>query len=129
MSPRWEQTGERDLAVNDWHRLVLGDDADAMDVDLVGMCRICPKPLYMIEGSRAARKPCPWLKAICNELDIPAFRILYTETAPGTRIFSRFQVNQLAPIGSEKTMDEQGLIEEINLIRAQHLDECHGGSA
>lgn len=35
---RWEQTGERSLAFSQWHREKFSDDADAFDVDLMGIC-------------------------------------------------------------------------------------------
>jgi len=54
----------QDRTVQDWHRRMMPRDADAIDVDLVGVCRhsYCREPLYWIEATTNPNKPATILR-------------------------------------------------------------------
>jgi len=75
---RDELTGTRDLTFSRWHRRRFGDDATAIDVDLVGYCDPCGAPLYAIESTRREDKSTYVLTQLARRLDCPALLVRYT---------------------------------------------------
>jgi hypothetical protein len=76
---REEQTGVRDLAFSRWHRRTFGDDATAIDVDLVGYCDDCGAALYAIEATRREDKSTRVLTGLADRLGCDAFLVRYVE--------------------------------------------------
>lgn len=75
---RHEQSGERDITLNLWHRAVFNDDAKALDIDLQGRCGGCDQPLYVWEGTRStAPKATRWLLDNSKKLNVPGYLIYY----------------------------------------------------
>jgi hypothetical protein len=80
---RHESSGERDLSINLWHRATFGDDAKALDVDLIGMCGRCDQPLYAYEATRSqGYKATKWLRQICLQQNVPGYLVVYSTTEP-----------------------------------------------
>lgn len=82
---RWERSGERDLAFSQWHRENFHDQADAFDVDLVGICHSykCRTPLYKIESTRAAQKATTMLEGVCSVSKTPGILVQYSTNDEG----------------------------------------------
>jgi hypothetical protein len=75
--------------VQDWHRRVMPRDADAIDLDLMGVCRrsYCRDPLYFIEATTNPNKPATILRRLANKAG--AFGIVVyhdTETITGFQV-------------------------------------------
>lgn len=81
---RQEQTGKRDLTFSNWHRERLGDEATAIDVDLVGYCNGCTVPLYVIESTRVEHKSTVVLNEVSRRLGCDGFLVRYDVAADGT---------------------------------------------
>jgi hypothetical protein len=78
---RHERSGERDLTINLWHRATFGDEAKALDLDLVGMCHRCDQPLYAWEATRSTLyKPTKWLRRITSQQNVPGYLVTYAIT-------------------------------------------------
>lgn len=76
--PRHEQSGERDLTINLWHRAVFDDHAKGLDIDFQGRCYGCDQPLYVFEATRSANyKATKWLVDTAVKLNVPAYLIWY----------------------------------------------------
>lgn len=58
-----------DRTVQDWHRFSLPSDHDAIDVDLMGVCRrgFCRDPLYFIEATTNPNKPATILRRLAEK--------------------------------------------------------------
>lgn len=75
---RHEQSGERDITMNLWHRAVFGDHAKALDIDLQGRCSGCDQPLYVWEATRSNNyKATAWLQDTAVKLNVPGYLIWY----------------------------------------------------
>lgn len=76
-----------DRTVQDWHRNELPSDWSAIDLDLMGTCRRCSEPLYLIEATTRTDKPVSMLRALAKRADLPAFVIVHDlEQVTGGRI-------------------------------------------
>jgi len=82
---RDEQSGVRDLTFSRWHRTRFGDDAKAIDIDLVGYCAGCRAPLYAIEATRQELKSTEVLTGVADRLGCPAFLVRYVAEDVGKR--------------------------------------------
>lgn len=75
-----ERTGVRDLAFSGWHRAALSKDCTAIDLDFCEYCRVCRKPLALIEiakGHHDKIKPTTVMAALAQRADLRAYLILY----------------------------------------------------
>jgi hypothetical protein len=54
----------QDRFVQHWHRRVFPTDWWAIDVDLVGVCKKCRRPLYWIESTTNPNKPLTIMRQI-----------------------------------------------------------------
>lgn len=127
MSPRWEQSGERDLAVNDWHRHAFDDECIAFDLDLAGVCRRCYQTLYLIESTRAEIKSTRWLHALSEQMhpSPPAFLIKYASDGLGE--FQQFDAFLVLSHTTRQVLagGRVELEETLRSIRRAHADrEC-----
>lgn len=126
MSPRYEISGERDLAFSQWHRRVFDDDAAALDIDLVGMCKRCNQPIYMIETTRADKKSTTWTEVIARKCQVPAFVVFYREADDETGSFSRFDAYSLHYGARTFLGGSYELSVVLNGLRQLHDQEDHG---
>lgn len=69
----------QDRTVQDWHRESFPADHWAIDLDLMGACRRCRQPLYLIESTTNPNKPSSILLRLAQRADIPAF-VIYHDT-------------------------------------------------
>lgn len=79
---RWERTGKRDLAFNQWHRHALGDWASVIDIDFCEYCSRCGMPLALIEAARDISgqgyfKPCRVTRSLAELAGISAYTVLW----------------------------------------------------
>lgn len=70
-----------DRTVQLWHRTAMARDADAIDLDLVGFCRRCRQPLYMIEATTNPEKGTYYLRKLAAAASVPALLVLHSESA------------------------------------------------
>lgn len=92
-----EVTGQRNLAVSQWHRKAFPDDFGAFDHDLVGMCAVplCRQPLYVFEdvyanGTPLAKagnmKPANWCGRVAERWGVPAILIAWSGDVDSDRL-------------------------------------------
>lgn len=85
MSPRRVENEElyHDRTVQGWHRDSFPDSWTAIDLDLMGACQRCRRPLYLIESTTNPNKYVGILTALAQRSDVPAF-IVYHNTSEVT---------------------------------------------
>lgn len=117
-----------DRTFQDWHRQVMPYDHDAIDVDLVGVCRNwqCRDPLYWVESTTRDDKPSTILARLGFLTNAHAFVVQHdTETLTGVRgVFD--------PNGGSSSLRASGDVSEalqgvLSAIRSQHMAVKHGG--
>jgi hypothetical protein len=120
---RHELTGRRDLTFSAWHRRRFGDDASAIDVDLVGYCTRCARPLYAIEATRREDKSTRILVELARRLDCPALLVRYDEL-DGDLVGLR--AHYARPIDGRRTFvgHEAELVELLLHLRLSHRCEA-----
>src|SRR3954471_4373732 len=84
-----ERTGIRDLPFSRWHRThpLLGADATAIDLDLIGYCGICLAPHYVVEATRSQDKSTSVLAAVADRLGVPGILVRYHTRPDGSTRF------------------------------------------
>lgn len=120
---RHELTGRRDLTFSAWHRRRFGDDATALDVDLVGYCDACRAPLYAIESTTAENKSTRILVELASRLGCPALLVRYS--ADGDELVE-LRAHYARPIDGRRTFvgHEAELVELLLGLRATHRCEA-----
>ena len=106
-----------DRTVQEWHRLSLPDSWCAIDIDLVGACEVCYRPLYLFE---AAEKPkqSQIVRNMAESLGIPAFLVVHDRRTP---LWSKSLRRRDGP-APQRTIDE--LKTELCKIRRMHRELC-----
>jgi hypothetical protein len=68
-----------DRTVQDWHRATFCDHADAIDLDLMGVCCLsdCRRVIYMIEASTDPEKHTSILERLAEDAHTVAFLVLH----------------------------------------------------
>lgn len=69
----------QDRTVQDWHRVTFHRDWWAMDLDLMGACRSCYEPLYLIESTTNPNKATTMLRGLAKRADVPALVIYHRD--------------------------------------------------
>ncbi len=122
-----ERTGQRDLAVSGWHRRAFGDNATAIDLDLMGLCKKCGAHLYVLEDTRElGAKPTTITKASANRLNCVAFLIQYRRDELLSEEFEVFRATRIWPEPRTVVGGEDELARLIQTIRDQHDLTWHG---
>lgn len=104
------ETLYHDRTVQDWHRESFPSEYWAIDLDLMGVCKRCKKPLYLIESTTNPNKPLSILSALAKELGIPGLMILHnTEKI----IYAR-------SVGKSRQLTQQELEDGIRALRTIH---------
>jgi hypothetical protein len=104
-----------DRTVQDWHRRVFGEDCWAIDLDLLGACRRCREPLYLIEATTNPNKPTSILFNLARRAHVPALIIWHDREDPtGAR--------QIYP--DRVDINAERLVGFITDLRSQHVSEC-----
>jgi hypothetical protein len=126
MSPRWEISGERDLAINNWHRMAFEDDCFAFDLDLCGVCRSCYETLYLIESTRAEFKSTRWITTLAEQMNPspPPFLIKYANNDDGHLV--EFDAWLLLTNNRREHLDggRRELEETLTNLRQSHQRTC-----
>lgn len=137
-----ERSGVRDLTISAWHRIRLGEDCKAFDLDLVGMCPDfdCAANLYVIEAAKDSErdKPTTWTCATANRLNVPGILVRYTVHVqwPPEVAATKTSEERVANIRTltatrvhpePKTLigGEVGLRNYLTAVRAGHSQLCH----
>lgn len=85
-----DEIGNHDLyhdrTVQDWHRRELPRMCTAIDLDLMGACKSCSHPLYLIEASTNPEKGVSILRRLARAARVPAFLVLH-DTAVITKTY------------------------------------------
>jgi hypothetical protein len=68
-----------DRTVQDWHFDTFPKDWSAIDLDLMGTCRTCSEPLYLIEATTNPNKPVTMLYRLARRADLEAFTIWHRD--------------------------------------------------
>jgi hypothetical protein len=71
-----------DRTVQDWHRWALPSWAYAMDVDLMGYCGWCARPLYLLEASTNPQHTMRVLNRLADMAHAPAHLVLHDRREP-----------------------------------------------
>lgn len=110
--------------VQDWHREVFPADHWAIDLDLMGACSGCRRPLYLIEATTSPRKSTSILRALAERASIPAYLIFF-DVERGVVTGGRLIFPARGPLGRT----EPQLRETFIRIRRQHEEkECQARS-
>ncbi len=72
-----DHTLYHDRTVQDWHRVALPPMATAIDLDLMGACKACSMPTYLIEATTSPNKPTAILRQLAQRADLPALLIVH----------------------------------------------------
>ena len=64
-----------DRTVQDWHYAAFPTDHSAIDIDLMGACKMCSAPVYLIEATTKPQKSSRMLLALAKRAHVPAFVI------------------------------------------------------
>ena len=115
-----------DRTVQDWHRRVLPPDADAIDIDLFGMCRrsYCRDPLYFIEATTNPNKPTTILRRLAEKAD--AYGIVAehdTDGITGFRVVFDPTKGKTPEIACERPGDALAVL--LLWIRKFHAETTH----
>lgn len=104
--------------VNDWHRDRFPEEHKAIDIDLMGCCPRCKRPLYLIEATEQMEgKPTSYLRALAVEADTPAFLIFHI--GPVVTGVQRIHPNR------SEIFNEQKAYEYLCWLRQEHDCERH----
>lgn len=68
-----------DRTVQDWHRDAMPGNADALDIDLLGVCadRVCRRPLYVIESTTNPDKNTGMVRALARHAGAVAVLVVH----------------------------------------------------
>jgi hypothetical protein len=119
----------QDRTVQDWHRRVMPRDADAIDVDLVGVCRhsYCREPLYWIEATTNPNKPATILRRFAQMTNAYGLVVQHdTETLTDVRVVGDPNAGKWSLNRSQDLSG--GFAEYLNGIRHIHQHMRHGGA-
>lgn len=109
-----------DRTVQDWHRDRFSRRADAIDLDLFGVCHLgyCREPLYLIEATTNPNKPDSILRGLARKAGVPAFVVVHNQIAP-THARQIWPV----PVGWMLEPDLAGL---LKVLRSRHMARHRG---
>lgn len=120
------ETLYHDRTVQDWHRRTMARDADAIDIDLMGVCHDfkCRDPLYIIEATTNPNKPATILRRLAEKSEAVGIVAVHnTETITGFRVVhDPFNLKSLQ-IASE---DPETVFKYfLAVIRVYHKNKFH----
>lgn len=104
-----------DRTVQEWHATTLGRDCSAIDIDLMGFCRKCSEPLYLIEAAETEQKSTRVVERLGLLAGIPALLVVHA----GGLIRKAKRVD-IPKTGEWRSADE--LVEYLDRLRRLH--EC-----
>lgn len=88
----------QDRTVQDWHRDSFPRSHSAIDLDLMGACRRCSVPLYLIEATTNPNKATSMLWQLASHAGIPAFVIFHnTSVVTSARMIWPERINYTEP--------------------------------
>lgn len=107
-----------DRTVQDWHRDTFPSHFWAIDLDLMGACKRCREPVYLIEATTNPSKPTSILRALAARAKVAAF-VVEHDTERITRgkcIWPEFV----------RYGDEVQIRAALEVLRIIHDHEAHG---
>lgn len=108
-----------DRTVQDWHRQAFDRDCWAIDLDLMGVCRSCRQPLYLIESTTNPAKPTSILRNLGERAAVPALVVWHdTHNITGAQ--------QVWPHPLLRKLTEPDLRAYLTWLRVQHGRDAHG---
>ena len=107
-----------DPTIRLWHRRALPRDCWAIDLDLVGACKVCRQPLYLIEATRNPDKATSVLERFATMCDVPALIVWHDDNGP-THARSLFPFEF-------KMNCEDDIVRYLSEIREYHKSKCLG---
>ena len=116
-----------DRTVQDWHRRVMPGNADAIDLDLMGVCPYswCRKSLYGIEATTNPNKPASILLRLARDAGMAGIIVYHdSETITDHRVI--YDPHGLK-VSEDASRDAGESLEAyLMLIRAFHEVTVHG---
>lgn len=116
----------QDRTVQDWHRRVMPRNADAIDVDLMGVCphAWCRKSVYAYEATTNPNKPVTILRRLAMDAQLVGILVLHdTDGITGHRVIYDPHGIKVSENASE---DPSEALESYCLrIRAHHEITAH----
>lgn len=119
------QTLYQDRTVQDWHFDTFSADCWAIDVDLMGCCKACGEPLYLIEATTNPEKPTRLLMKLAVRAEVPALLILHQDARiTGGRVI----YSPMRPTCHDRLRDQRHVYQCIAKIRRAHICAKRGAS-
>jgi hypothetical protein len=118
-----------DRTVQDWHRVTMPHDADAIDVDLMGVCPVkwCRDPVYVIEATTNPNKPATILRRLAEKAGMVGIVVYHnTETITGHKVV--FDPFNLKVSQEPAHSHSERLHFRLAVIRAYHHVSVHPDS-
>ena len=117
-----------DRTVQDWHRRVMPRNADAIDLDLMGVCphSWCRKSLYGIEATTNPSKPSSSLLRLARDAGMAGIIVFHdSETITGFKVI--YDPHDLK-VSEDSSRDPGEALEAyLMLCRAYHEAIVHRG--
>ena len=118
-----------DRTVQDWHRRVMPRDADAIDLDLFGTCRLpyCRDPLYFIEATTNPQKPVSILRRLAQKADGFGIVVVHdTETITSFRVVHDPTGGRVPEIASQDPGEALSVL--LSWVREFHATWVHANA-
>lgn len=115
-----------DRTVQDWHRREMPRDADAIDLDLFGVCHraYCRDPLYFIEATTNPNKPATILRRLAEKSKAYAFIVQHdTERLTGIRVVHHPEGMKSSEIVAQDFSEALKAI--LTYVRDEHEMKAH----
>lgn len=105
----------QDRTVQDWHRTAFPSNYHAIDLDLMGCCSVCRKPLYLIEATTNPNKASSILHQLSVMSGVPAFVVWHDQ----------HDVTRAKYLGDGRTFNKERFESVIHKIRRHHDQKEH----
>lgn len=122
------ETLYHDRTFQDWHRRFMPAEADGIDLDYLGVCRIwqCRKPLYAVESTTRDNKPTTILQRLAQDAGCFAIVVVHdTEQITGYRVVHNPAPRSLQVNVKPYVNADSELIGLLQQIRKHHAETCH----
>lgn len=116
-----------DRTFQDWHRSEMPTNADAIDLDLFGVCHrgSCRDPLYLVESTTRSDKPCSILRRLAQRAQCFALIVQHdTVKITDWRVVHEPVEMSRNMAGWDKA---QSLRDYLERIRVLHENKTHAG--
>lgn len=120
------ETLYHDRTFQAWHRRFMPAEADGIDLDYLGVCRLwqCRKPLYAVESTTRDNKPTTILERLAKDAGCFAIVVVHdTQEITSYRVIHNPTLMQVT-VKPYVNADSE-LIGLLSQIRKHHYETCH----